>query len=56
VLRARLAFDHRVHAGVHFVMSGGGGKGLCSGFRGICAEGREIRRIEAASSTPCRSQ
>jgi hypothetical protein len=34
-----LAFDHHVHAGTHFVMSGGGGTGLCSDFRGICAEG-----------------
>ena len=34
-----LAFDHHVHDGVRFVMSGGGGTGLCSDFRGICAEG-----------------
>jgi hypothetical protein len=34
-----LAFDHHVHDGIHFVMSGGGGTGLCSDFRGICAEG-----------------
>jgi Calcineurin-like phosphoesterase len=34
-----LAFDHHVRDGVHFVMSGGGGTGLCSDFRGICAEG-----------------
>jgi hypothetical protein len=34
-----LAFDHHVHDGIHFVMSGGGGTGLCSNFRGICAEG-----------------
>jgi hypothetical protein len=34
-----LAFDHHVHDGTHFVMSGGGGTGLCSDFRGICAEG-----------------
>jgi hypothetical protein len=34
-----LAFDHHVHDGIHFVMSGGGGTGLCSHFRGICAEG-----------------
>jgi calcineurin-like phosphoesterase family protein len=34
-----LAFDHHVHDGIHFVMSGGGGTGLCSEFRGICAEG-----------------
>lgn len=34
-----LAFDHHVHDGIRFVMSGGGGTGLCSDFRGICAEG-----------------
>jgi calcineurin-like phosphoesterase family protein len=34
-----LAFDHHVHDGIQFVMSGGGGTGLCSNFRGICAEG-----------------
>jgi hypothetical protein len=34
-----LGFDHHVHDGIHFVMSGGGGTGLCSDFRGICAEG-----------------
>jgi calcineurin-like phosphoesterase family protein len=34
-----LAFDHHVRDGVRFVMSGGGGTGLCSDFRGICAEG-----------------
>jgi hypothetical protein len=34
-----LAFDHHVHEGIHFVMSGGGGTGLCSHFRGICTEG-----------------
>jgi hypothetical protein len=34
-----LAFDHHVHDGIHFVMSGGGGTGLCSDFRGICAAG-----------------
>jgi hypothetical protein len=34
-----LAFDHHVRDGIHFVMSGGGGTGLCSDFRGICAEG-----------------
>jgi hypothetical protein len=28
-----------VHAGVEFVMSGGGGSGLCSHFRGVCTEG-----------------
>jgi hypothetical protein len=34
-----LAFDRHVHEGVEFVMSGGGGSGLCSHFRGICTEG-----------------
>lgn len=34
-----LAFDECVHDGVRFVMSGGGGSGLCSHFRGVCAEG-----------------
>jgi Calcineurin-like phosphoesterase len=34
-----LAFDTHVHDGVRFVMSGGGGSGLCSHFRGVCTEG-----------------
>jgi hypothetical protein len=34
-----LAFDHHVHDEIHFVMSGGGGTGLCSHLRGICTEG-----------------
>jgi hypothetical protein len=34
-----LGFDRHVHDGIHFVMSGGGGTGLCSHFGGICAEG-----------------
>ena len=34
-----LLFDHHVHDGTHFVVSGGGGTGLCSHFRGICAAG-----------------
>jgi hypothetical protein len=34
-----LAFDHTVRDGIHFVMSGGGGTGLCSHLRGICSEG-----------------
>jgi hypothetical protein len=34
-----LAFDHCVHEGIHVVMSGGGGTGLCSHLRGICTEG-----------------
>jgi len=34
-----LLFDHHVHDGTHFVVSGGGGTGLCSHFRGICTAG-----------------
>jgi hypothetical protein len=34
-----LAFDTHVHEGVRFVMSGGGGTGLCSHFHGICTAG-----------------
>jgi hypothetical protein len=34
-----LAFDECVHDGIRFVMSGGGGSGLCSHFRGVCTEG-----------------
>ncbi|MGH2451990.1 MAG: metallophosphoesterase family protein, partial [Candidatus Limnocylindria bacterium] len=34
-----LAFDEHVRDGIRFVMSGGGGSGLCSHFRGICTEG-----------------
>jgi hypothetical protein len=34
-----LGFDHHVHEGIRFVMSGGGGSGLCSHFGGICTEG-----------------
>jgi hypothetical protein len=34
-----LAFDHTVRGGIHFVMSGGGGTGLCSHMRGVCTEG-----------------
>jgi hypothetical protein len=34
-----LAFDTTVHEGIRFVMSGGGGTGLCSHFRGVCTEG-----------------
>jgi 3',5'-cyclic AMP phosphodiesterase CpdA len=34
-----LAFDHCVVDEIHVVMSGGGGTGLCSHLRGICAEG-----------------
>jgi Calcineurin-like phosphoesterase len=34
-----LLFDHHVRDGTHFVVSGGGGTGLCSHFRGICTPG-----------------
>jgi hypothetical protein len=34
-----LAFDHHVYDGINFVMSGGGGTGLCSHYRGVCTEG-----------------
>jgi Calcineurin-like phosphoesterase len=34
-----LAFDTCTANGVRFVMSGGGGTGLCSHYRGICSEG-----------------
>ena len=34
-----LAFDQHVRRGVRFVMSGGGGSGLCSHLRGVCTEG-----------------
>jgi len=34
-----LSFDHHVHEGVRFVMSGGGGTGLCSHLDGICTAG-----------------
>ncbi len=34
-----LAFDHYFHDGIHFVMSGGGGSGLCSHMRGVCTAG-----------------
>jgi Calcineurin-like phosphoesterase len=34
-----LFFDHHVDHGTHFVVSGGGGSGLCSHFRGVCAAG-----------------
>jgi hypothetical protein len=34
-----LAYDETVHDGIRFVMSGGGGTGLCSHFRGVCTEG-----------------
>jgi hypothetical protein len=34
-----LAFDRHERDGTQFVMSGGGGSGLCSHFRGVCTEG-----------------
>lgn len=34
-----LAFDNYVHEGIQFVMTGGGGSGLCSHLRGICTAG-----------------
>ena len=34
-----LAFDEHVRNGIRFVMSGGGGSGLCSHLRGACVEG-----------------
>src|SRR4051794_40370386 len=34
-----LAFDEYVHQDIRFVMSGGGGSGLCSHWRGVCTEG-----------------
>ena len=36
-----LLFDHHVHHGTHFVVSGGGGTALCSHIRGVCTEGPE---------------
>jgi hypothetical protein len=34
-----LAFDHHVHDGTRYVISGGGGTALCSHWHGVCAEG-----------------
>jgi hypothetical protein len=34
-----LLFDHHVQDGTHYLVTGGGGAGLCSHFRGICAAG-----------------
>ena len=34
-----LLFDHHMHDGIHFIVSGGGRIGLCSHFRGVCTEG-----------------
>lgn len=35
-----LAFDTYVHRGTRFIMSGGGGAGLCSHMRGVCTAGK----------------
>ena len=32
-----LLFDHHIHRGTHFVVSGGGGSAICSHLRGVCA-------------------
>jgi hypothetical protein len=34
-----LAFDTHIERGIRFVMSGGGGTGLCSHYRGVCTAG-----------------
>ncbi len=34
-----LAFDHHVHRGTRYVMSGGGGTALCSHLHGVCTPG-----------------
>jgi hypothetical protein len=34
-----LLFDHHVHAGTRFVVSGGGGTAICSHLRGVCSAG-----------------
>ena len=34
-----LTFDEHLDQGVRYVMSGGGGSGLCSHLRGVCVEG-----------------
>lgn len=34
-----LLFDHHVQDGTHYLVTGGGGTGLCSHFRGICTAG-----------------
>jgi Calcineurin-like phosphoesterase len=34
-----LLFDHHVHRGTQFVVSGCGGTAICSHFRGVCAPG-----------------
>jgi hypothetical protein len=35
-----LLFDHHIHHGTQFVVTGGGGTGICSHLRGICAPGQ----------------
>jgi hypothetical protein len=47
-----LLFDHHVRDGTHFVVSGGGGTGLCSHFRGICTRGKGTPRTAARCFTP----
>lgn len=34
-----LLFDHHVQDGTHYLVTGGGGTGICSHFRGICTAG-----------------
>ena len=34
-----LLFDHHVHEGTRFVVSGGGGSAICSHLRGVCSPG-----------------
>jgi hypothetical protein len=34
-----LLFDHHLHRGTHFVVSGGGGSAICSHLRGVCSLG-----------------
>jgi hypothetical protein len=34
-----LLYDHHVQDGTHYLVTGGGGSGLCSHFRGVCAAG-----------------
>jgi hypothetical protein len=46
-----VVFDHVVRDGVHFVVSGGGGIGLCSHFRGTCPDpGTRYHAVELAIS------
>jgi hypothetical protein len=34
-----LLFDHHMHHGTHFLVSGGGGSAICSHLRGVCSAG-----------------